>query len=62
MTGNHTFSIFVNGKDQKVIFAGKYANSIIWGLSTKVVESSMNFDSSIMDATIDSLDIEEYLN
>ena len=62
MTGNHSFSIYSSSADQRVIFGGRYSNSIIWGLSTKITESVMNFDSSVMEATIDSLNIEEYLD
>lgn len=61
MTGNHTFTIYTNDVEQKVIFGAIYAGSIIWGLSSKVNESTINLDDSIMDSTIDSLELDEYL-
>lgn len=61
MTGNHTFTIYTNESEQKVIFGATYAGSIIWGLSSKVNESTINLDDSIMDSTIDALELDEYL-
>lgn len=60
MTGNHTFSIFTNNNEAKVIFTAKYANALICCLSSKITQVS-DFDSAINDATIDSLDISEYI-
>lgn len=62
MTGNHTFSIYTNETDQKIILGTTHANAIIWCLSSKLVESNNNFDDSIMDSTIDDLDIDEYVD
>ncbi len=62
MTGNHTFSIFTNEDEQKVIMGAKFANSIIWCLSSKVNENSINIDDSTLEATIDALELSEYLN
>lgn len=58
--GNHTFSIFTNEEEQKVIMGASFASSIIWCLSSKVNENSINLDDSVMDSTIDSLDLSEY--
>ena len=61
MTGNNSFSIFASTIDNKVIFGGKFANSLVWCLSTKISDSVMDFNSSVIESTIDSLEIEEYL-
>jgi len=61
MTGNHTFSIYTNENEQKVILGTKFAGSIIWCLSSKINENSINIDDSAMDHVIDSLDISEYI-
>jgi len=61
MTGNHTFTIYTDEVEQKVIFGAIYAGSIIWALSSKVNESTINLDDSIIDSTIDSMDLAEYL-
>ena len=62
MTGNHTFSIFTNEIEQKVIMIANFAGGLIWCLSSKINENSINIDDSILDGTIDALDISEYLN
>ena len=62
MTGNHTFSIFTNENEQKVIMGAKFGGSIIWCLSSKVSENTINIDDSAMDHAISALDISEYIN
>jgi hypothetical protein len=62
MTGNHTFSIFTNENDQKVILGAKFAGSIIWCLSSKVNENTINIDDSAMEYAISSEDLSEYLS
>ncbi len=63
ITGNQTFSIYTEENNQKVIFGARYAGSIIWCLTTKIASGSeLNLDASIVDSTIDSLDIDEYFN
>ncbi len=61
VTGNHTFSLFTNDVEEKVILGAKFANGIIWCLSAKVSEKTLNLDDSAMDATIDSLNLSEYV-
>jgi len=64
ITGNHSFSIYTNEVEEKVILGANYAGCIIWCLLGKINENSMHFDDSIMDANmdknIDSLDLSEY--
>lgn len=65
ITGNHSFTIYTNEDEEKVILGAHFANAIIWCLLAKVTNNSMNFDESIMsanmEANIDALDLEEYL-
>lgn len=63
IAGNQTFSIFTEEEIQKVIFGARYAGSIIWCVTTKIASGSeLNLDASIVDSTIDNLDIDEYLS
>ncbi len=62
MTGNHDFTIYINNNNSKIILGARYANSIIWGLATKVEASNMNITDAALESTIDTLDIAEYLN
>ena len=63
IAGNQTFSIFTSENEQKVIFGARYAGSIIWCLTTKIASGSeLNLDASIVDSTIDDLDIDDYLD
>jgi len=66
ITGNHSFTIYTNDDEEKVILGAHFANAIIWCLLAKVTNNSMNFDESIMsanmEANIDALDLEEYLH
>ena len=62
MTGNHTFSIYTNENDQKVILGAKFAGSIIWCLSSKINENTINIDDSAMDFALSSEDISDYLS
>lgn len=62
IAGNQTFSIYTEENEQKVIFGARYAGSIIWCLTTKIASGSeLNLDASIVDSTIDELDIDDYL-
>jgi hypothetical protein len=64
ITGNHSFTIYTNELEPKVILGANFANSVIWCLLAKLEENSMNFDESIMDSNmdqnIDSLNLAEY--
>lgn len=60
MIGNHSFTIFTNEDDQKVIFGAHFASSVIWCLSSKINENSIDLDDSNLDAAIDSLNLAEY--
>ena len=62
MTGNHTFSIYTADKEQKVIFGANFANSIIMCLTSKVSESDMTLNDSANDASIDALNLDEYID
>jgi hypothetical protein len=62
IAGNQTFSIYTCDKEEKVIFGARFAGSIIWCLSSKISEQSeLNLDASVLDSTIDALDMQEYL-
>ena len=65
MTGNHTFTIYTEEEERKVIFGARFASSIIWCLSSKINPDSIdlndNFDS-IADTTLDDLDLSEYVD
>lgn len=59
--GNQTFSIYTDENNQKVIFGARYAGSIIWCLTSKIANvSDLNLDASIVDSTIDSIDLDDY--
>lgn len=57
--GNQTFTIHVGNDDMRVLFGGNHAASIIWCLMSKVSENIGDFESSVVDSTIDGLDLEE---
>lgn len=64
MTGNHTFTIFANNHEQKVIFGATFASSIVWCLSSKIGDGNINLDesASVLDSTMEALDIAEYVD
>lgn len=62
IAGNQTFSIYTSEDDMTVIFGARYAGSIIWCLSSKIPEQSdLNLEASVVDSTIDALDVSEYI-
>ena len=61
MTGNHTFVIYTEQDDLKVILGTNYANAILMILTSKVTEETSELDSTITDISIDNLEIAEYL-
>lgn len=61
ITGNHDYTFYVLDEEKKVILGARYAGAIVWGLCTKIEETAMQLDDASMDATIDNLDISEYL-
>ena len=63
IAGNQTFSIYTSEDDMTVIFGARYAGSIIWCLSSKIPEQSdLNLEASVVDSTIDALDVSEYID
>jgi hypothetical protein len=63
MTGNHTFSIFINNNEQKIILGSNYRKAIIWCLSSKTDENALSvIDESNLNASIDSLNVSEYFD
>lgn len=62
IAGNQSFSIYTNSEEAKVIFGARFGGGIIWCLSSKIPEQSdLNLDASVIDSTIDALNMEEYL-
>lgn len=61
MTGNHDFTFYVNSEETKIILGARYMGALIWGLTTKIEISNININEAALDASIDALNIEEYM-
>lgn len=59
IAGNQTFKIFNSNNDQRIIFGASFGSNIIWCLLCKVSEDFDSFTSSVVDSTIDGLDIDD---
>lgn len=60
IAGNQTFSIYYDNNDARVLLGGAHANSIIWCLLCKVSNSVDEYAASVLDSTIDDMDLEGF--
>ena len=63
VSGNNTFTIYFGNNSPQIIFNGVYQSAIMICMFTKVSEIDNNeFTASVTDSTLDTLDIDDFID